>query len=736
MAYGVKYRLEFSDVLGNGKKIEILKDNYSGAVLPLVGTADPVSIKWEGDDDFYSPIIGSTCTLNLFVTDEVQYENFYAFDEEEFKVKIYYKDASNNYQLYWAGFIVTDSYKQALASPPYQISLQAHDGIGLLSTQFMEIRNTDSFFENTGTTSRTIAQNLIQDAISKTNLDLNVRFSLNVFSAFSTSSYIYNQNGGNGFPKYDEELKIIDCKTYIENMLRGLNARVFQSNGYWFVISNSEYIDKDFLDDQANGTITSNIRDAETKMLQQNKSESPQFNEYTTSGVFSQTVVEDIFLETKTDLTPLNNDLIVEYIPPAKIIENIEKLEVSNMFTNSLLKDPTFELPTSGWTITSGRAAIGEFSILISGKKSMRTNKSTTNTSAFTQMISASSPTIGTFSSVSFSAGEEVTYTIPFYLDGTLSSNDTPFAINYNILRTKNLGLFPTIEYWDTENEEWTSQAPNNKEVVTTANQFSNFSVTTKEEFNAPNSRVTIILYLPYRDTVSSLTYLYFDDITIERKRSFGKDKVSVREVTQNSNKIENEYTPHATSYFLIRARNIPSITVAASAQTITQQKMNDYRSHVSRYEGTFYNNNKTPVSLKNKIWVNFSKKFVTATFSGSNTTTLASGDVDVVNDKIGWYVTGGNITTPVKITNITSGGPPYYTLDTAISFSSGDEFALSDFNAVKLPVSNEYPTHEPVSCMIDSMEYNVKANTVSVVMHVPNQDDDVSSTFKEVTRK
>jgi hypothetical protein len=354
-------------------------------------------------------------------------------------------------------------------------------------------------------------------------------------------------------------------------------------------------------------------------------------------------------------------------------------------------------------------------------------------------MISAASPIVGTFSSVNFSAGEEVTYTIPFYLDGTLSTNATPFAINYNILRTKNIGLFPTVEYWDTVNEQWTSSAPNNKEVVTTANQFSDFSVTTKEEFSAPSSRVTIILYLPYRHTGSSLTYLYFDDITIERKRSFGKDKVSVREVTQNSNKIENEFTPHATSYFLCRARNIPSSSIVPSAQTLTQQKMNDYRSHVSRYEGTFYNNNKTPVSPKNKIWVNFAKKFVTTNQGGTNTDKIYVNfsTIDLFNDKEGWYVTNGSITTPIQITDVVLGIPlSYYEIDANITYSSGDVFAFSEFNAVKLPVSNEYPTHEPVSCMIDSMEYNVKANTVSVVMHVPNQDDDVSSTFKEVTRK
>ena len=30
MAYGVKYRLEFSDVLTYVKKVEILKDGYTG----------------------------------------------------------------------------------------------------------------------------------------------------------------------------------------------------------------------------------------------------------------------------------------------------------------------------------------------------------------------------------------------------------------------------------------------------------------------------------------------------------------------------------------------------------------------------------------------------------------------------------------------------------------------------------------------------------------------------------
>ena len=85
MAYGLKYKLEFSDVLTKVKKIEIWKDGYSGAVLDMVGQAEPVVIKWNANDDPYnSPIIGSVCTLNLFTTDTVTYDNFYEHDEREY----------------------------------------------------------------------------------------------------------------------------------------------------------------------------------------------------------------------------------------------------------------------------------------------------------------------------------------------------------------------------------------------------------------------------------------------------------------------------------------------------------------------------------------------------------------------------------------------------------------------------------------------------------------------------
>ena len=85
MAYGVKFRLEFSDDNLKGKKIEILKDGYTSTVYDLVGTQNPLQIVWEQDDDFYNPIIGSTCQINLFVTDNTNYDDFYTASDRDWE---------------------------------------------------------------------------------------------------------------------------------------------------------------------------------------------------------------------------------------------------------------------------------------------------------------------------------------------------------------------------------------------------------------------------------------------------------------------------------------------------------------------------------------------------------------------------------------------------------------------------------------------------------------------------
>ena len=50
--YRVKYELDFTDVKGNNRVIQILKKGYFGEVYDLIGTDDPCNIVWENNDDF------------------------------------------------------------------------------------------------------------------------------------------------------------------------------------------------------------------------------------------------------------------------------------------------------------------------------------------------------------------------------------------------------------------------------------------------------------------------------------------------------------------------------------------------------------------------------------------------------------------------------------------------------------------------------------------------------------
>jgi len=132
MAYNVKYRLDFSDVAERKRRIEILKKDYGGSVFPMICGGEPMEIDWKSDDDFYEPLIGSQATLNLIVTDDVSYDNFYEYDEKEYQLVLLFEEAPNTWGTYWKGWITNDIYEESIITKPYNIQVRAIDGLGQL----------------------------------------------------------------------------------------------------------------------------------------------------------------------------------------------------------------------------------------------------------------------------------------------------------------------------------------------------------------------------------------------------------------------------------------------------------------------------------------------------------------------------------------------------------------------------------------------------------------------------
>ena len=283
MAYGVKYELDFSDIKGNKRSIQILKKDYTGEVNAIVGTDNPVIITYTNNDDIYTPIIGSRCTLNLKRTDSITYDEFTNFDEREYKVKVnigvedetadidsplwnladtLWEETDFNwatgtqFQVYWEGFLVSDVFTEQVQSNPYDISLEAIDNLGTLDSFLIPDGrinlNTDTSIK-TGTGEQTnidSAWYYIHNILKFTGLDFEIYVQNNIRKINPITGTVEAQNNNVFQDIFINEFGLTDnftkknSKEVLENILRITNSRIFQANASWYIISNSNYYDK------------------------------------------------------------------------------------------------------------------------------------------------------------------------------------------------------------------------------------------------------------------------------------------------------------------------------------------------------------------------------------------------------------------------------------------------------------------------------------------------------------
>ena len=658
MAYGVKYRLEFSDDLENGKKIEILKDNYSGSVLPMIGTDDPCEISWESNDNFYSPIKGSQCTLNLFVTDTISYDDFYESDEREYQVKISYKDSSNNYQTYWIGWLVVDQFKEAITTAPYPITLTAYDGLGTLDAFDMPL--------DTSSASIQTARYWITNCLNNLDLELDIYVSQDIFirNPQSTIYSIYDSLNISPYTLQKEKYNINNAKFVLEQILKITNARIFQSYGRWYIINNSSYSGQAVKDASATtaqgGNVPTGIRASEASSLVTNGTELPKFVVYNYQGTYQSASNINVLKQVPSNLQPINNNLTKEYLRPLNQF-NINH-NVSQFLSTNYISNAGFENDLAGWTTysSSGTTSPGSISTTFAkqGKKSFENTQTQTNETGTRKTLSK---TIDVYNSTNLA----YKFCVNSYMDANSNSQDLSFRFRLHLAET---GPGATQNYYYRASDQtWITSDIVNIQESNSKNTWEKF---TYELPTFPiTGELTIDLYEPYTQISTGLNGIYYDNIELyyerfeNNKRSdfFANiDGFQYQRVRSSSSNISgvlnldgiqlssNNYNNVFVLAF-IRPRDDNASFVKSLDQIITQQVINDYREHLIRYEGSLYNLEKDPVGLHNKIWINFGSSVL----------------------------------------------------------------------------------RESVSCIMDSMTYNVKKNTYKVIMHIPNQDDDITSDFK-----
>ena len=667
MAYGVKYRLEFSDDLENGKKIEILKKNYtSTTVFDIVGGAEPCVISWQGDDNFYSPIKGSQCTLNFFVTDDTNYDNFYEYDEREYQVKISYKDASNNYQLFWIGWLVNDQFKEAVTTNPFPITLNAIDGLGTLDSFDMTLYQ-DSY-------TALSARQWITSTLENLDLDLDIYVSQDIFirNAGSTIYSIYDAMSINPFTLQRDFLGINNAKFVLEQILKITNARIFQSFGKWYIINNSSYSAQSIKDASAStaqgGTIPTNIRASESASLVNNGTELIKYIIYNHNGTYQSAPTTDVLRQIPSDLKPIENSLTKEYLRPLKEFkishETSQYLE-TNDFQNS-----GFENGLTFWTTYTSTSTTSPG--VISTEFSKQGNQSFKN-SQFQGNETGTRKTLSNSTGVNAYNSSHLGHTLKVNTYFDVNSNYGAVSFRWQLRVGPDPSSPPPQDptyYWNDTTEAWqTTAIVNIQSIEQDADKWQEF------KYDVGTFPITgllfIDLYEPYVQNTGGLNALYYDNITLEfdrkegdkrtpfygkiddfeykRVRATGTNLTGVLELDDLQLSQNNYANVLSSTAQVIRPRDDNANFAKSLEKIITQQVINDYRTQLIRYEGKVYNLEKTPFGLNNKIWVNFGSSIL----------------------------------------------------------------------------------REPVSCIIDQMTYNIKRNSYELVMHIPNQDDDQASTFK-----
>jgi hypothetical protein len=305
MSYGEKFKLVFSDRYNNPRKLSILQKNYSGSVKDLIGTGDPVTIKWHNKDNIYNPIIGSTCEINLLVTestggigwDDVEdnwnlsevewsettgtqgtdYDNWYESDEREYKVRISTGDLSGSpkwdnttdqwqtsavdwddpdaqgFEFYWEGFLIVDAYQEPYTTTPYPIKLIASDGLGLLDGFDAPDSNIVYTTPPTIDVSDGSQSNFdsafyyVRKILENTGLDLDIFIANNIrkstYSSTDQDTILHDISIFEYGVVNNSNLNLT-AKDLLTKILNSINSRIFQSQGRFYIVSNSNLIDQ------------------------------------------------------------------------------------------------------------------------------------------------------------------------------------------------------------------------------------------------------------------------------------------------------------------------------------------------------------------------------------------------------------------------------------------------------------------------------------------------------------
>lgn len=216
MSYGLKYRLSFDSVSGTPYEINILEAGYDGPVEKRNLGSAPVLKMDDGE-----AVRGTSLELSIETCFDGDLREFYTTDRKKFRVEVYRSGV-----LFWSGHILPELYSEPYISVPFDVSVTASDGLGLLKNIPFGLSGKRSVFD------------VIKYCCEQTGLVLNYVFASKLLATgMSGVASVYTQAfvDCNAFDD-------ADCYEALEKVLITFGSYIKQKDCKWHVL---RYTDQD-----------------------------------------------------------------------------------------------------------------------------------------------------------------------------------------------------------------------------------------------------------------------------------------------------------------------------------------------------------------------------------------------------------------------------------------------------------------------------------------------------------
>lgn len=237
MSWAIKYRKEFTDILGLDWKIEIEEDAYAGSVIVIPESTDsPLNIQYLANSDelFDTPIKGSKADLTIYANSNFQWVDLYTYQDQHFRMSIYY-----NSTLYWRGYVLSDNYQEPYDTPDYAVTVSATDGLGILKNYLYASSDVVSGGTETITyyNGRRLESQVILDILGKIGITEFKEY-INIYATGMNSSV--NDSPMDQLYIDVDVFKDQNCYDVLNSVLIKYNAVIRQHLGEYFIYRPTE----------------------------------------------------------------------------------------------------------------------------------------------------------------------------------------------------------------------------------------------------------------------------------------------------------------------------------------------------------------------------------------------------------------------------------------------------------------------------------------------------------------